>query len=202
MTENRAELVPLIRAWRAGQPGALAQLMPRVYRSLRRLAHAHLRRERHRTTLHTTAVVEETYLRLADLRGISWKDRAHFYAMAARIMRRVLVEDVHRHNPLPGAPAHECLRVDTLNVAPLRSEISTVQERLPALLDLDRALSALTERDQRQVEIAEMHVFGGLSRAQIAEVLGQSNAAVAADWQRARVWLLDFLESHETGDPS
>lgn len=179
------EITGLLVAWRGGDGDALAELMPRVYRRLKQIAGHLVRRERQSRALDTTALVHEAYLRLVDLERIGWRDRVHFFAMCARIMRRVLVDHArHRGREKRGGGAH---RVDTAELGRLSSE------RAPELVALDDALGELAQIDAQMAKIVELRFFGGLDREEIAEVIGVSSATVTRRWRTARAWLIRYL---------
>ncbi|MEM8964246.1 MAG: ECF-type sigma factor, partial [Acidobacteriota bacterium] len=164
---------------------ALDEMMPLVYRQLKTIAAGLMRRERDGNTLVSTALVHETYMRLADLDGVDWNDRSHFFALCSRIMRRVLVDHARAHNrEKRGGNAQ---RVDTSELLRLDSS------RSPDLVALDDALSALAEHDPQLVEIVELRFFGGLEREAIAQVMEMSSATVTRRWRTARAWLIHEL---------
>ena len=185
MTDSTHEITGLLVAWRGGDDEALADLLPRVYQRLKKIAGHLVRQERYEHTLATTALVHEAYLRLIDLENIGWKDRAHFYAMCARIMRRVLVDHARHHSrEKRGGGA---VRVD-------HSALKDVPEdRAPRLVALDEALRELAEHDEEKARIVELRFFGGLDREEIAEVMGISSATVTRRWRAARAWLINYL---------
>ena len=180
-----AEITGLLLAWRGGDAAALASLMPLVYRRLKEIAGRLMAGERHGEMLETTALVHEAYLRLVDLKRISWQDRSHFFAMCARIMRRVLVDRARRH----------CC--DKRGGRPRRVECSELKgmfsPRAPRLVALDEALGDLAEHDAQMARIVELRFFGGLDREAIAEVLGISSATVTRRWRSDRAWLVNYL---------
>ena len=155
--------------------------MPLVYEELRRLAHMCIRRERPGHTLQTSALLNEAYLRLVDQKNIQWQDRAHFYGIAARLMRQVLVDYARRRNYAKrGGNAHRV----SLDEAMIVSE-----ERTADVVALDDALKSLAEIDPRQSQIVELRFFGGLSIEETAEVLAVSPGTVMRDWTLAKAWL-------------
>ena len=173
-------LTHLLVAWGRGDRNALEVLTPLVYKELRRLAQWHMNRERHGHTLQATALVNEAYLRLVDINQIQWQDRAHFFAVAARQMRRVLIDEARKHgNQKRGGD------VQKVSIA----EALLVPERAEDLIALDEALAALAEIDERRGRVVEMKFFGGLSVEEIAEVLGVSSDTVKRDWKLAKAWL-------------
>lgn len=183
------DITGLLQAWRGGDDAALSALMPLVYRRLKEIAGSLLRGERQGHTLETGALVNEAYLRLADIERIDWKDRAHFFAMCARIMRRVLVDHARAHGrDKRGGGAQ---RVESVELCQLPSG------RAPSLVALDEALSDLAKHDAQMARVVELRFFGGLDRDEIAEVLGLSSATVTRRWRAARAWLIHNLNEDE-----
>jgi RNA polymerase sigma factor (TIGR02999 family) len=175
----------LLRAWADGDSRALEQLTPRVYRELRRVAAHLLQNERPGYTLQSSDLVHEVYLRLVNAREVDWQHRAHFFAVAATLMRRILLDRARRKAAGKrggGAPAWDMSK--TIDVA-----------RTPAreLVALDDALDALAEVDPRKARIVELRFFGGLSVKETAEVVKVSSDTVMRDWKVARAWLLTEL---------
>ncbi len=178
------DVTDLLLAWRRGDQKALAELIPLVYRRLKEIAGYLIQRERQGHTLDATALVHEVYLRVVDLGRVGWQDRAHFFAMCARIMRRVLVEHARHHGrEKRGAD----LRIDGVDLGAVASP------QVPHLTVLDDALKELAEHDRQKAEIVELRFFGGLDREEIAEVLGIGSATVTRRWRSARVWLIQYL---------
>ncbi len=180
------EITSLLVAWSGGDSAALARLMPLTYRTLREIATYLMRRERGEHTLQTTALVHEAYLRLADLERIGWQNRAHFYAMSARLMRRVLVEHARRRSRAKrggGAPQVSLDDVD----------YGVADEQDIDIISLDDALRDLAALDVERARIVELRFFGGLEGHEIAEVLSVSSATVQRRWRSARAWLLRYL---------
>jgi RNA polymerase sigma-70 factor (ECF subfamily) len=187
---NSNEISGLLRAWSDGDQSALKCLSAIVYEELRRLAHHYMQRERPGHTLQTTALVNEAYVRLVDYKRMQWQDRAHFFAVAAQVMRRILVDHARSHNMKRGAGVpHVALD----EAAAARSD------RTGDLLALDDAMNALARVDPRKVQIIEMRFFGGLSVEETAEVLKVSPATVRRDWSIAKLWLYRELRGG-TGD--
>ena len=181
MTPASHEITRLLRAWSDGDSAALDQLMPLVQDELRRLAHQYMRREQPGHLLQTSALVNEAYLRLIDQTQVRWQNRAHFFGIAARLMRRILVDDARRrHRDKRGGYAIQ---------VPLDEAADVPQQQAANLLALDDALRALAAIDQRQSEIVELRFFGGLSIKETAEVLQVSLGTVMRDWTFARAWL-------------
>jgi RNA polymerase sigma factor (TIGR02999 family) len=181
----REEVTTLLQAWRGGDAAAAEALLRRVYSDLRRLAAAQLRRERVGHTLEPTALVHEAYLRLLGQQRLDWRDRAHFFGLAATTMRRVLVDHARAR-----AARKRRLGVEA---TPLTVAAQSAPEA--ELLDLDRALEVLAERYPRQARVVEMRYFADLDVEEIAACLDVSPATVKRDWQFARAWLRAGLSS-------
>jgi RNA polymerase sigma factor (TIGR02999 family) len=178
--------------WGRGDRAALDRLMAVVYEDLRRQAARCLRRERPDHTLQTTALVHEGYMRLVDQRRVEWQDRAHFFAIAARVMRQVLVDHARRRNADKRGGAEDAL--------PLDEALAVGAEEPPVdLVALDEALGRLEALSARQARVVELRYFGGLSVEETAEVLGVSPATVKNDWAASRAWLRRQLESRDGG---
>ena len=176
-----ADVTRLLRAWSSGDADALNALTPLVYEELHRRAHWYMRREHADHTLQTTALVNEAYLRLVDLQQVSWRDRAHFFALASRVIRHVLVDAARSRRSLKrGADASP----ETID------ENLLVSTTPPAdIIALDDALRALAAFDDRKNQVVELRFFGGLTVEETAEVLGVSPETVKRDWKLARAWL-------------
>ena len=180
------EISELLVAWGAGDQSALERLMPLVYDELHRLAHHYMNGERVGHMLQTTALVNEAYLRLVNWRDVRWENRAHFFSVSAKMMRRILVDFARDKNYLKrGAGA---LQVSLSDAA------SFVDAKSADLVALDEALSALAKLDERKAQVVEMRFFGGLSVKEVAEVLKVSEETVLRDWRLAKVWLLRELD--------
>ena len=182
---NTGEPVPddvsaLLRAWTDGDQRALAQLTPIVYGQLHRLAHHYLKRERAGDSLQTTALVHEAYMRLVDYKRMQWQNRAHFLAVSAQAMRRILVDRARRRNIQRGADAEH---------VSLDAEAILCIDRSDDFVSLDDALNALAERAPRKARVVELRFFGGLSVDEIAEVLHVSSITVMREWKSAKAWL-------------
>jgi RNA polymerase sigma-70 factor, ECF subfamily len=175
------EVTELLQAWRGGDGKAEERLLGLVYAELRRIARRHLAREEPGHTLQTTALVHEAYLRLLGQKGVDWHDRAHFFALASTMMRRVLVDSARAR--LAGKRAHH---ETPLSVA---TGLPTADGREVELLDLDRALDLLAREHPRAARIVEMRFFAGLENREIAAVLELSERTVERDWSFARAWL-------------
>jgi RNA polymerase sigma factor (TIGR02999 family) len=184
-------ITKLLAAWSDGDETACEKLVPLVYEELHRLAHRYMRKERTGHTLQTSALVNEAYLRLAGAENVRWQNRAHFFAVSARLMRRILVDFARvKHNLKHGGGALQ-LSLDEGRA------VST--EPSADLLALDESLNRLKALNQRQAEVVEMRYFGGLKEEEIAEVLKVSLRTVQQDWRLARLWLYRELKT-ETDD--
>jgi RNA polymerase sigma factor (TIGR02999 family) len=172
----------LLLSWGRGDRSALDELVPIVHQELRRLARLQMRGERDNHTLQTTALVNEAFIRLVDLRRIRWQDRAHFLALSARLMRRILVDHARSRN-------YRKRGGGAVNVA-LDDSIDMSRERGADLVALDDALESLARVDPRKGQVVELRFFGGLSMDETAEALGISAETVLRDWRLAKVWLL------------
>jgi RNA polymerase sigma factor (TIGR02999 family) len=181
----------LLVEWRRGDQAALDRLIPIVYGELRRVASARLRSERS-PTLQTTALVHEVYLRLVDLDRMTLQNRTHFFAMAARLMREILVDHARRRQAVK--------RGGDVTVVGLDGVDAGVENRIVEVLALDEALTNLASFDERAGRVVELRFFAGLSIAEAADALGVSSATVERDWTVAKAWLLQRL-SPATHDP-
>lgn len=176
------EITEMLKACSGGNREALDKLVPLVYEELHRQAHRYLNRERSNHTLQTTALVHEAYIRLIEVRFVDWQNRAHFFGMAANMMRRILVNYAVNQNRLKRGGADEHL--------PLEEALCvTAEERDVDLLALDKALNELAKLDERQAQIVELRYFSGLSIEETAEVLQISVTTVKRDWSMAKAWL-------------
>ena len=178
--EPVTEVSMLLRAWSDGDQGALAELTPIVYDELHRLARHYMTRERAGHSLQATALVNEAYLRLVDYKRMRWQNRAHFLAVSAQAMRRILVDSARRRNPKRGADAEHLSLDAAAAICPDRSR---------ELVSLDDALTALAERAPRKARVVELRFFGGLSVDETAEVLHVSSITVMREWKSAKAWL-------------
>jgi RNA polymerase sigma factor (TIGR02999 family) len=181
----------LLVRWREGDRQALEKLMPMVYDELRRLARHYLRRERSDHTLQSTALVHEAYLRLAGGDAPNWQNRAHFFGVAAHIMRQVLVEHARAHGAAKRGGSSCKLVLDEAVAFPQQIDVDVVA--------LDRALGELSELDAQQGRIVELRFFGGLTIEDTSEVLGISPATVKRDWVTARAWLFRAMTGEAAG---
>jgi len=178
---SQEEVTQLLLAWGNGNQAALEKLMPLVYEELRRLAHHYMRRERPGHTLQTTALVNEVYFRLIDQKRMHWQNRAHFFAIAAQLMRRILVDHARSHQYAKrGGGAHKVTLDEGAVVA---------QEQAADLIALDDALLSLAAIDERKSKIVELRFFGGLSVEETAETLKTSTRTVMREWSMAKAWL-------------
>lgn len=191
MADPAVAVTTLLHSWRRGDPAAFERLMPLVYDELRRRARHYLRGERANHTLRPTALVNEAYLRLVKLDQVDWQDRTHFFVVAARQMRRILVDSARaRRYQKRGGGA---VRVSF-------DEALAVSERAPDIVALDDALALLAERDERKVRVVELRFFGGLTNTEIAAALGISSDTVTRDWQMAKLWLRRELRKDRGAD--
>ncbi len=175
------EITGLLLDWGNGDKAALDRVIPMVYQELRRLAHRQMRRERAGDTLQTTALINEAYLRLVDYERVRPRDRAHFFAIAAQAMRRILIERARsRRSAKRGSGAQKVFLDEAANVS---------NERAADLVALDDALTSLAAIDPRKAQIVELKYFGGMTIEEAAEVLGVSTPTVERDWHTAKIWL-------------
>ena len=180
------EITGLLKAWNGGDSAALGRLAERVYPELRLMARRYMKNERRADTLQTTALVHEVYLRLVDITKVDWRERAQFFAMAAQMMRRILVDAARERGAQKrGGNAQ---RVDLDETAVL----SKTPER--AILALDEALAAFSQVAPRQAKVVELRYFGGLSEEEVVAVLNISPRTVRRDWDLAKAWLLRELD--------
>ncbi len=179
--ELPSQVTRLLQDWRAGERSASDALLPLVYDELRRQAHHHLRNERPHHTLQSAALVNEVYLRLVAQNLPKWESRAHFFAIAAQLMRQILVDYARRHRASKRASGVCMLTLDDAVALPQRKNVDVVA--------LDDALNALAEVDPRQSRVVELRFFAGLSLEETSEVMGIATATVQRDWTAARAWL-------------
>jgi RNA polymerase sigma-70 factor (ECF subfamily) len=176
-----ANVTNILLAWRGGESAALGQLLPLVYADLRQVAHRYMRQEAPNHPLQTTALVHEAYLRLVDAGRVDWQGRTHFYAIAAQVMRRILVEAARRRDAgKRGGDASHVALDEAFVPAP---------ERAGDLVALDEALERLAALAPRKAKVVELRYFGGMSVRESAAVLGVSEVTVMRDWQMAKLWL-------------
>lgn len=181
MTAPSHPVTQLLQEWSEGDENALARLIPLVHDELHRLAHQHMRRESAGHVLQTSALINEAYLRLVDQPLIRWEGRAHFFGIAARLMRHILVDDARKRNAAK--------RGGSFIQVPLDEANAVVQEQAANVAALDDALQRLETWDERQGKIVELRFFGGLSIEETAQVLKVSPGTVMRDWTFARAWL-------------
>lgn len=181
MNHENGDITSLLHAHASGDRSALDRVLPRVYDELRRMANGRLRRERSGHTLAATELVHEAYLKLMPAGRVAWRDRAHFFAIAARAMRHVLVDHaVRRRAGKRGAG---------VALLPIADHDAAADHALDDLIDINQALDRLEQIDPRQARVVECRVFGGLSLDETAETLQTSAATVSRDWAFARAWL-------------
>jgi len=185
-TPPEQDVSTLLRAWSDGDQAALENLTPIVYEELRRLARYYMGRERSGHSLQATALVNEAYLKLVDCKRMRWENRAHFFAVSAQLMRRILVDHARRHNQKRGAGVQHVELEDSAIVGATRGE---------DLVALDEAMHALAQIDPRKAQVVELRFFGGLSVEESAEVLKVSPITVMRDWSTARAWLYREISS-------
>jgi len=179
-------ITELLIRWNRGDEGALDCLMPLVYDDLRNVARRHLAAEDRNHTLQSAALVNETYLRLADQQRIQWRNRTHFFAISARVMRRILVDHARHRNARKRGGAQRTLALDSSFGATAEQDLDVVA--------LDEALDTLAALDPQQARVIELRFFGGLTIQEIAEALEISPATVTRDWVTAKAWLFDRLK--------
>lgn len=181
ISPDPGDVTLLLLEWNRGDAEAREKLIPLVYCELRRLAGRSLRGERGDHTLQPTALVHEAYLKLIDQRRVRWRNRAHFFAVAAGLMRRILVDHARRRNAQKRGAGVARVSADETAAVPWARDVD--------VLDLDRALTELSGFDPEQGHVVEMRFFGGLSIEETAEALGRSKATVNRDWSMAKAWL-------------
>jgi RNA polymerase sigma factor (TIGR02999 family) len=182
-----AEITRLLKAWGRGDPAALDRLTPLVYEHLRRMARAYMRNERPGHTLQATALVNEAFLRLADTRDVDWADRTHFFAVCARVMRRILVDGARSRAAIKrGGQADRAEHTTAIDLDHLPTRGAEISAQVCAL---DDALNALARIDPRRAQVIELRFFGGLTVEETGQVLQISPQTVMRDWRLARAWL-------------
>jgi len=192
MTPTSHEITQLLLAWSDGDKQAFDRLVPLVYDELRRLAQNYMRRERAGQTLQTTALIHEAYLRLIDADRMQWRNRAHFFGIAARLMRQILVARARERGCQKRGGGAERVSLD---------EAMVIDERLDEdLVALDEALGELSQFDARMAQVVEMRFFGGLTEEEIAAALDVSTKTVRRDWRLARSWLRRKLNLERTDE--
>jgi RNA polymerase sigma factor (TIGR02999 family) len=183
--KSNSPVTELLARWRSGDQNALDALMPLVYSELRQLAQHYLRRERGDHTLQSTALVHEAYMRLAGQSAPQWQNRAHFFGIAAHLMRQILVEHARSRGAVKRGGGATRMTLDES----LGMSIAVAQQNEIDVIVLDKALQDLTELDEQQARIVELRFFGGLTIEDTSEVLGISPATVKREWVTARAWL-------------
>ena len=185
--DSKHDFTQILKTWGEGSEEASARLMPLVYDELRRLARDYLRRERADHTLQATALVHEAYLRMVDEKNVTWQDRVHFYGIAARLMRRILVDHARAHNAAKRGGLEKKFSLEEARDIPTASP--------PDLVALDGALENFARAYPRKSEVVELKFFGGLEANEIAEVLQVSEKTVLRDWSFAKLWLCRELSA-------
>lgn len=192
MSGGVGDITLLLKAWSDGDAAAQERLIALVYKELRQLARRHRRKSGVGETLQTTALVNEAFLRLAGIHNVDWRDRAHFFAVAAQVMRRILVDSARSHGAVKRGGKTQ--RVQTLDPDAVPAPDS---HRAAELVALDDALTRLARLDARRARVIELRIFGGLTMEESAEVLGLSTQSVRRDWRLAKAWLLRELSNAE-----
>jgi RNA polymerase sigma factor (TIGR02999 family) len=189
MTPSPNDVTQLLVAWGNGDQAARDQLMPLVYTELHRLAHRHIKKERPGHTLQTSALVNEAFLRLVDQRDVHWQSRAHFFGIAAQMMRRILVDYARSRRFAKRGGAARQVSLD--------EELLVTKQRNEDVVGLDDALTELATVDERKSKVVELKFFGGLSIEETAEVLGVSSGTVMRDWTLAKAWLRRAMSKND-----
>jgi RNA polymerase sigma factor (TIGR02999 family) len=192
MSGGVGDITLLLKAWSDGDAAAQERLIALVYKELRQLARRHRRKSGVGETLQTTALVNEAFLRLAGIHNVDWRDRAHFFAVAAQVMRRILVDSARSQGAVKRGGNTQ--RVQTLDPDAVPAPDS---HRAAELVALDDALTRLAQLDARRARVIELRIFGGLTMEESAEVLGLSTQSVRRDWRLAKAWLLRELSNAE-----
>jgi RNA polymerase sigma-70 factor, ECF subfamily len=187
------DITHLLLEWRQGKQEALDELMPVVYEELRRQAHRYLQHEQKNHSLQTTALINEVYLRLLDCSKVSWKSKAHFFAITAQMMRRILVDYARSCGCRKRGGGLEKINLDQDRISPIGRD--------PDLVALDDALNTLATRDERKSRVVELRFFGGLSVEETAEVLGVCRDTVVRDWKFAKAWLAQEMKRSAVDNP-
>ena len=180
-SSSPGQVTALLRAWGGGDTTARDRLMPLVYAELRKMARRHMARERPGHTIQTTALVHELYLRLVDQERVRWQDRAHFFAIAAQLMRRILVDHARKRLNIK--------RGGKVDMVPLEAAGEVFAKRAAEVVAIDDAVKTLSAVDERKGRIVELRFFGGLSIEETADVLGVSAGTIMRDWTLAKAWL-------------
>ena len=186
MTRSQSEISKILSDWNAGNRESEDELLPLVYRELRKIAAKYMRNDRREHTLQPTALVHEAYIKLVDISDIDWKDRAHFFAVAANVMRNILVDYARAHYAEKRGGHAQHISLEDADELSSHAEID--------LLSIDEALRELAKFDARQSKIVELRFFGGLTIEETASVMGISIATVKREWVLARTWLFRELQ--------
>jgi RNA polymerase sigma-70 factor (ECF subfamily) len=186
MPDSKNDVTELLQRWKSGDEEALDRLTPLVYDQLHRLAHQYLRRERGGHTLQTSALVNEAYLRLIEHKSVDWENRAHFFAVSATVMRRILVDYARQRTSEKRGGAFQQIT--------LADDLIVTQERAAELLALDEAIKTLTELHPRRSKVVELRYFGGLNNKEASAVLKVSETTIERDWRFAKAWLYRELK--------
>lgn len=181
MAANPREITELLVSWSNGSPTAFEDLVTLIYPELRRLARRHMRQEDPAHTLQTSALINEAYLRLVNQRDVAWQDRAHFFAVAAQVMRRILIDHARRHQAAKRGAGAQLVTLGEME--------AVSRERAAEFVALDEALVKLAEIDERKSRIVELRFFGGLTAQEAADVLKLSPITIKREWRSARAWL-------------
>src|SRR2546422_5832457 len=192
MTQDSHEVTQLLIQWSNGDKAALDKLMPLIYSELRQVARHYMSRERPGHTLQTTALVNEAYVRLVNRKGVHWQNRAHFFAIAAQLMRSILVDHARSHAYAKRGGGARKIALD--------EALAVSQQRAADVVALDDALKRLAEIDPQQSRIVELKFFGGLTIEETAEVLGLSPATIKREWSTAKAWLYHELSASSERD--
>jgi RNA polymerase sigma factor (TIGR02999 family) len=185
------EVTRLLVDWGNGDQAALDELIPLVYDELRRLAGRYMRRESQGHTLQTSALVNEAYMRLVDQRSVQWQNRAHFFGVAAQLMRRILVDHARSRSRAKRGAGAQMVSL---------AEQAVISEEASEVIALDEALKNLAEMDPRKCQIVEMRFFGGLTNEEVAEVLKVTSRTVEREWRKAKAWLHRAISKGETNE--
>jgi RNA polymerase sigma factor (TIGR02999 family) len=185
------EITVLLKAWAAGDRAALGRLMPLMYAEIHELARRYMNRERPGNSLQATALINEAYLRMVNVNDVDWRDRTHFFAVSAQLMRRILVDAARARSAAKrGGQAQKVAHSSAVNLDEIADASS---HRAGELIAVDDALTALAQTDARKAQVVELRFFGGLGVEETAEVLGVSPQTVMRDWKLARAWLMREL---------
>jgi RNA polymerase sigma factor (TIGR02999 family) len=191
MPEQSHNITELLLSWSNGNGNALEELIPLVYPELKRLARRYVRRESPGHTLQTSALINEAYLRVVKQQGVNWQDRRHFFAVAAQVMRRILIDHARKHQRVKRGAGACHVSLDEGAVVG--------EERAAEFLALDAALKQLAEIDERKSRIVELRFFAGLTVEEVAELMNLSPITIKRDWRSARAWLQNEISARQTG---